>query len=300
MGVEDRNLALELAPGEALNLPEILYYEVRNRIGLDCWKLHHYCNERWPRRETPVIFNSWLYLFSDLSVENITACIPVAEKIGCEYFVIDAGWFGKNPDWTLSIGDWVENEEAAFCGRMSEVADEVRAHSMKFGLWFEVERALKTSAAVQAHPDYFIEYEDCCFLDFANPKACDYIFEVLSRQIARYGIEFIKFDFNADVLYDKYRSGFMKYFAGYRAFLKRLKQKHPTVYFQNCASGGMRMNLTNIADFDSFWFSDNQAPYDGLEIIKNTMLRLPPSGYRALGLHSEHFGYPYLLPPGCD
>ena len=276
MGLEDRDLALPLAPGEAFDLPEILYYEVRSQLDLDCAKLHHYCNHRWPRREMPVMFNSWLYLFSDLSVENIMPCIPVAQKIGCEYFVIDAGWFGRDPNWGASIGEWVENENAAFCGRMIEVAESVRAHSMKFGLWFEIERALKSAGPVLEHPDYFLEYEGTRFLDFANPEACAYMLDVLSAQINRYGIEFIKFDFNVDMLYDKYHSAFTKYYAGYRAFMKELRRRHPTVYFQNCASGGMRMNLTNLADFDSFWFSDNQAPYYGLEIIKNSMLRLPP------------------------
>lgn len=265
-----------LQPGETLDFPEILFYEVRNKLDLDCRKLHAYCNRRWPRQEMPVAFNSWLYLFSDLSVENVVACIPAAERLGCEYFVIDAGWFGKHPDWGRSIGDWVENETAGFCGRMKEVADAVRAHSMKFGLWFEIERALPTAESVAAHPDYFIRHGSNCFLDFALPAACEYMLDVLSAQIEKYGIEYIKFDFNVDLIYDKYRSAFMNYYRGYRDFMKKLRERHPTVYFQNCASGGMRMNLTNLQDFGSYWFSDNQDPYEGLEIIKNSMLRLPP------------------------
>lgn len=270
------DFCVTLQPGESLDFPEILFYEIRSRIDLDAWKLHEYCNERWPRREMPVAFNSWLYLFSHLSVENVAACIPAAERIGCEYFVIDAGWFGKDPEWSRSIGDWVENENAGFCGRMKEVADKVRAHSMKFGLWFEIERALPTAEAVRLYPDYFLCFEGNCFLDFGNPEACEYMLDTLSAQIERYGIEYIKFDFNADLFYDKYRSAFTRYFAGYRAFMKELRRRHPGVYFQNCASGGMRMNLSNLADFDSYWFSDNQDPYEGMEIIKNTLLRLPP------------------------
>ncbi len=276
LGMQGDNLCLELQPGETLAFPEILTYEVRDRVGLDAWKLHHYANSRWPRRESPVMFNSWLYLFSNLSVESVSACIPAAADLGCEYFVIDAGWFGKNPDWVHSIGDWVENENAAFRGQMREVADRVRRAGMKFGLWFEIERALTGSAAAQEHPEHFIAHNGHCFLDFASPAACEYIYGTLDAQIRRCGIEFIKFDFNADVVYDRDRSAFTKYFAGYRAFLARLRREHPEIYLENCASGGSRMTLTNLQDFDSYWFSDNQNPMEGMEIIRNTLLRMPP------------------------
>lgn len=276
LGIDNAGLALELAPGEALDFPEILFYDVRSRTDLDCWKLHHYINDRWPRRLQPVIFNSWLFLFSNLEPDNVMANVPAAAKLGAEYYVIDAGWFGDDPEWSRSIGDWYENTNGGFYGRMKEVADCVRANGMKFGLWFEIERALGTSKAVAAHPEHYVEYEGQWFVDFASPSACDYIFEVLSGMITRYGIEFIKFDFNADMLYDCYRSAFIRYYEGYRAFIARLRDKYPTVYLENCASGGLRMNLTNLRDFDSYWFTDNQGPVDGIHIIKNTMLRLPP------------------------
>jgi len=279
MGLDGRDMAIRLQPGEKFELPEILFYDIRNRVDLDCYKLHDYCNARWPRRELPVVFNSWLYRFSDLSVDSMLACVPVAQKIGCEYFVIDAGWFGKSANWGESIGDWTENENSAFCGRMIEVAEAVRAHSMKFGLWFEIESALGSSDAVKTHPEHFIEYEGGYFLDFASSAACEYMLDVLSSQIKKYGIEFIKFDFNADLCYDKYHSAFTRYYAGYRAFMRELRRRHPEVYCQNCASGGQRMNLTNLADFDSYWFSDDQSPHTGLDIIKNTLKRLPPQAF---------------------
>lgn len=275
-GIDCRNLELQLASGEKFELPEILYYEFTNKTDMDCYKLHHYFNNLYPRREVPVIYNSWMYCFSDPTCENILCQIPYAQKVGAEYFVIDAGWFGDSTDWGKSIGDWTENENAAFCGNMSKVAEEVRKHGMKFGLWHEIERAIPESKAVAKYPDYFIEYEGNCFLDFANPDARKYIMMVLDNNIEKYGIEFIKFDFNANLCFDKRKSGFTEYFKGYRTFIKDFQDKYPNIYCSNCASGGTRMSLSNCKDFGSFWFSDNQSPYDGLEIIKNSILRLSP------------------------
>jgi len=275
LGLDDRNLELQIAPGEKLELPEILCYEVRNRVDLDCWKLHRYFNDAYPRREMPVVYNTWLCTFSDLSYENVAKQIPLAQKLGAEYFTIDAGWFGNDPDWTRSIGDWFENEHAGFCGEMARVAQNVRDHGMKFGLWFEIERALMTSEAIQKHPSLFLEYDGHGFLDFANPDARAYILELLTGMITKYGIEFIKFDFNKDMLFDVYRSSFTAYHQGYLTFIRELKARFPSLYLENCASGGQRMNLQNCRYFDSYWFTDNQSPYDGLTILKNTMLRMP-------------------------
>ena len=98
----------------------------------------------------------------------------------------------------------------------------------------------------------------------------------VQKIIEKYGIEFIKFDFNANLCFDKRKSSFTEYFKGYRAFIKDFQDKYPNIYCSNCASGGTRMSLSNCKEFGSFWFSDNQSPYDGLEIIKNSILRLPP------------------------
>lgn len=276
LGLDAPNLDLTVLPGESISLPEILYYEVRNKSDLDCWKLHRYCNEIYPRRNLPVIYNTWLYKFDKIDFENVAKQIPAAAELGAEYFVIDAGWFGLNPKWTKGIGDWEESMLFGFRGKMEQIAALVREHSMRFGLWLEVERAVEGANAPKEYSQYFIKSDDNYFLDFSSTEARDYIFNIVSGLITRYHVEFIKFDFNADLTFDKYKSAFTKYFKGYRNFIQRLKNAFPNVYFENCCSGGERMNLCNIKDFDSFWPTDNQSPYVGMRIFKDTILRLPP------------------------
>ena len=158
---------------------------------------------------------------------------------------------------------------------MRAFADLVREKGLKFGLWFEIERAAITAKNVAKNPQYYLTEDGNCFIDFANPEACEYIYQMVAEQIRLYGIEFIKFDFNAPITFDQNRHAFMEYFKGYRAVIDRMHAEFPSLYFENCASGGTRMALANLRGFDSFWMSDSHSLYMQLEIFKNTLLRMP-------------------------
>jgi len=86
----------------------------------------------------------------------------------------------------------------------------------------------------------------------------------------------MKFDFNADLFYDNKKTAFTEYFKGYMKYISKIKEKYPDMYIENCASGGTRMAIRDGKIFDGFWFSDNQSPYYGVRMFKDTMLRLPP------------------------
>lgn len=274
-GINNCNLNVTLEPGEELEIPEIIYYEVRNRTDLDCYKLHNYINNTYPRREMPVIFNTWLYKFEKIDFDNVAAQIPRAQELGVEYFVIDAGWFGQGNFWACR-GDWDENMTEAFQGRMRELSDLVRAHGMKFGFWLEVETAGADAGILSTHGDLYFRYGNSYFLDFANPKACEYMIEKVSSLVKKYDAKFIKFDFNQDLPVDVNQEAFATYFKGFHHFAVSLRKAHPDLYMENCASGGLRMSLAGCIDFDSYWLSDNQSPYEGMRIFKDTVLRLPP------------------------
>ena len=276
LGVLKDALALVLQPGEELALPEIIYYEVSNCVDLDCWKLHSYLNAQYPKAYLPVIYNTWLYKFDQFTYEDILLQMDKAAELGAEYFVIDAGWFGEGANWWPARGDWEENLTFGFRGRMTEAADYARQKGLQFGFWLEPECAAEESQIVQNHPEYFEKGEDSCFLDFANPDAVDYIYEKTCQLVDRYGAKFMKFDFNADLRYDKYHSGFLYYYRGMADYLQRLRSRYPDLYIENCASGGIDMTLSKLANYGSFWPTDNQSPYTGLRIYKDTLLRMQP------------------------
>lgn len=279
-GVMSEGLVLELAPGEEVELPEIIYYDVLNKTDMDCWKLHKYLNEKYPRKGMPVIYNTWLYKFDRFTYSSILQQIDKAEELGVEYFVIDAGWFGNGEDWWSTRGDWNENQTFGFCGRTKEIAVEIRKRGMKFGFWLEPECASSTSETAMKHPEYFLK-GDSYFIDFSNPEALEYIYNKTCELIDGFGAEFIKFDFNADLNFDKSQYSFIKYCNGHKKYIQMLKSKYPSLYIENCAAGGLRMGIRDGAVYDSFWPSDNQSLYFGLEIFKDSILRMPPQWLEA-------------------
>ncbi len=271
-GYED--LDYELMPQEALELPTVLYYQFKNKLDLDAYKLHAYVNRKQTPR-LPVIYNSWMGVFDNISTDILMPQLERAREIGCEYFVIDAGWFGEKYKWFHNVGDWREITTSQMMGKMKEFADTVRSYGLKFGLWFEIERASLTSQAVKEHPEYYIFEGDHAFVDFAKKEAVDHIFDVLAGNIRKYNIEFIKFDFNAMLSYDERDRAFIDYFKGYKAFMARIRAEFPDIYLECCASGGLRMSLNNLQSFDSFWISDNHSINAQLEIYKDTLIRMP-------------------------
>jgi len=275
LGMDDGGFSYELKAGESLKLPNILFYEFTNKTDMDAYKLHRYCNDVMPARSLPIIYNSWMSKFDNISYDILSEQLEKAKQIGAEYFVIDAGWFGKPNEWFDSVGDWKECTEASMAGRMKEFADKVRAQGLKFGIWFEIERAASGSKVAKEYPQHYFFEGGHYFVNFASKETCEYIFDIVASIVKHYGVEFIKFDFNAEITYDPSHHAFIDYFKGYNGFIRRLGKEFPTLYLQNCASGGLRMAMGALSGFDSFWMSDNHSLYTQLDIFKNTLIRMP-------------------------
>ncbi|MBR2839654.1 MAG: alpha-galactosidase [Kiritimatiellae bacterium] len=276
VGMDSRYLRYVLKPGEEAALPEVVYYDFTNKTDLDCHKLHAWWNDRHPCRAMPAIYNTWLCRFDKLDFGFVMKQVEKAAELGLEYFVIDAGWFGAKGDWGSMRGDWKERPDGWLGGRLAEVSKAVRAAGMKFGLWIEAEVAAGASEVFKAHPEYFRRDHGGIFLDFARDDARGHLHSAIDALVEKYGVEFVKFDFNCDAKVDDLCRDFADYNAGYRRFVREVRGRHPGIYLEGCASGGLMMDLGWARDFDSFWLSDNQSPVYGLRIAKETMLRLPP------------------------
>ena len=274
-GTASDNFSITLEPGQAYCLPKLLCYTFRNKTDMDAWKLHRYCNDTLATKSLPVIYNSWMSKFDDISYELLSQQVPLAKRLGMEYFVIDAGWFGIPFKWHSSVGDWTEYQDAGMAGRMAEFADLVRANGMKFGLWFEIERASLTSKAYAVHPEFYLVEAGRAFLDFANPEARQYAFDCVAENVRKYGIEYIKFDFNATCTFDIRGENFRPYFEGYGEFIRQVKEAFPGIYLEGCASGGMRVAPATLPWFDSYWITDQQNLHRQMDIYKSMVKRMP-------------------------
>lgn len=287
-----------IRPHEKIKLPEVIFYDFRRKIDMDAWKLHRWFHESFPAKQMPVIYNSWMYCFDGFTPEGILSQIPKAAEIGAEYFVIDAGWFGTKGLWSKTVGDWDETPDSAMEGRLAEIADTVRENGMQFGLWLEPERAAQNSLILKEHPEYYITRGERSQFNYASEAARAYMLDTVDRLTEKYTIRYFKFDDNGDLFAWPENNQHIAYFEGYVAFLRELRRRHPDVYFEGCASGGNRMNLAAAIDYDSLWISDNQSHFIGMDIYKNTLLRMPPQVLERWAVFEEfENAVPSIKPP---
>ena len=292
-GINNKGLNLKIAKGETIQMPRLFIFEAKSALDFDAWKLHTVYNRLYPRKNLPVLYNTWLNTFDTIDVEDIKNQASAAAELGVEQFLIDAGWFGFTESWGNEIGNWNENQVGGYKGRVKELSDYVRSLGMKFGMWLEPERALKNTENCKAHPEYYkMGSHGQAFLDFANDDARKYITDIALGLIEKYNLEFMKFDFNAALAYDETGNGFYRYFEGTKKFIADIKTKYPDFYLTNCASGGNRMDLENGMIYDSIWSSDNQSPLYGFRIFKDTALRMPPCHIEKWDVRRFFEGFP--------
>lgn len=271
-GFYDKGLCMKVAPEEIIELPTVIFFNAESKTDLDAYRLHEVYNRLYPRKKLPILYNSWMYCFDKLDVDALLRQVDCAAEMGFEGFMIDAGWFGDGSLWEESVGDWEENMTGGPCGRLMEISERVREKGMMFGLWFEPERTSLNSKSRAAHPEYYFLDR---FLDFSNPEAVDFITDALVKNIEKYHIGWIKLDFNASTPADPSGNAFYRYMQGQKRFVEGLRKKYPDLYITGCAGGGYRMELGQGTLFDSFWMSDNQGPYEGIRIVKDTLKRMP-------------------------
>ena len=292
-GLEDSALALEVLPGETINLPELFFFDAKSRTSFDSYKLHEFMNERYPKRERPVIYNTWMRNFDFIHADEIFEEAKISAELGIEIFCIDAGWFGRSGKrWVECVGDWYENMTEGFLGRVRELSDYVRSLGMKFGIWLEPERAHRDSDARKNHPDEYIAEH---LLDFGMDKARNRILNEVFDVIDRYGVEYLKFDFNSTVAYDPSHTAFYRYYEGNAEFINAIRKRYPDIYITSCASGGLRSDLSACKLYDSIWISDNHSQHDGLRIVSDYIKRLPSSAVERWNVQMPIDGVPSYL-----
>ena len=71
VGFNDEGLNFEVCAGETIYFPEVIFYTADNKRDLDGYKLHKVYNKLYPRKATPVLYNSWLYCYDYLDIENL-------------------------------------------------------------------------------------------------------------------------------------------------------------------------------------------------------------------------------------
>ena len=226
----------------------------------------------------PVIFNEWLSTGGGVREETINRHLQGLKNIGVDIYVLDAGWYqsydenGKFGNWFTLAGDW-EPHPSRFPDGIKAVADHIRNSGIIPGIWFEIEIAGEESEAFTGKTELFMRNETGLvetgsrrFLYFGDRRTCAYATDIFERFIES-GFGYFKIDYNVDCGLgcinsgDSMGQGLLENIRGYYQWLDELRNRHPSVIFENCSSGGNRLDygllsrseLASITDQDD-WF----------------------------------------------
>lgn len=278
---------LVLAPGEKYQSPDLLgSWSDRGLDGMSK-RFHSWVRRRSPRSRStrPVVVNTWEAVYFDHNLARLTALADAAAGAGAERFVLDDGWFKGRRDDHTGLGDWTVDAGVWPLG-LHPLVDHVRDLGMEFGLWVEPEMVNIDSDLVRAHPDWVLRgratlpgaWRHQQVLDLQHPAVFAHIHDALGSLLREYDISFLKWDHNRDLV-DVAHSGrpavHGQTVALYR-LLEDLRQEHPSLEIEACASGGGRVDLGILQRTDRIWPSDTIDALERQHIQRWTSLLVPP------------------------
>lgn len=286
-----------LAEGESYAGPWLL--ASWSDAGLDPMsaRLHAWLREQTPRArsERKVLVNTWEAVYFDHDLGRLTELADRAAEVGVERFVLDDGWFRGRRDDTRGLGDWTVDPEVWPQG-LHPLIEVVHARGMDFGLWVEPEMVNVDSDLVRAHPDWVLrgrrdlprEWRHQQVLDLQHPAAYAHVRDGLAALLEEYPIAYLKWDHNRDLtdaLHDGRPAVHGQTLAFYR-LLDELRELHPELEIESCASGGGRVDAEVLRRTDRIWASDTIDAVERQHLQTWTSLLVPPE------LMGSHLGGP--------
>jgi alpha-galactosidase len=184
-------------------------------------------------------------------------------KVRFDYWWIDAGWYSCGDNWARFVGN-PDPDPVRFPGGLKPVAQAAERAGMQFLLWFEPERVMRDTTIFKAHPDWLLppplkmpadlmyQFNDGFhLLNLGNPQALAWVTDYLSSMIERTGITCYRNDFNMYPAYywrnneaaDRQGINEIRYVTGFYQLCDTLRERHPKLLIDNCASGGRRIDL---------------------------------------------------------
>ncbi len=236
-----------------------------------------------------VIFNDYMNcLDGDPTTEKEIPLIDAAAKAGCKYYCIDAGWYADGAWWD-GVGEWMPSKQR-FPNGIEEVLQYIKSKGMIPGLWLEIEvMGINCPMADKVPDDWFFcirgkrvidhsRYQ----LDFRNPAVRKYADSVIDRLVNRYGVGYIKMDYNinagmgTDIRSDSVGEGLTEHTKAYHEWLDNVFTRYPDLVIENCSSGGMRMEYSMLQRHSIQSITDQTNYIDMAVIAANCMTACTP------------------------
>jgi alpha-galactosidase len=246
------------------------------------WTRRHAHRSRSPR---PVLLNTWEATYFDHDLDRLRTIADTAAAVGVERFVLDDGWFKGRRSDRAGLGDWTVDADVWPDG-LQPLIDHVRGLGMDFGLWVEPEMVNLDSDLVRDHPSWVLrgrgdppaEWRHQQVLDLQVPDAYAHVRDALFALLRDQEIAFLKWDHNRDLIDTGHAGGPAVHgqtLAFYR-LLDEIRESHPDLEVESCASGGGRVDLGVLTRTDRVWPSDTIDALERQHIQRWTTLLVPP------------------------
>jgi len=293
----------ELQPGQNYTAPLAIYGKVKGGFEEAVTALNTYKRARmkraFPGGKIPVCFNDYMNcLWALPTKEKLIPLIDAAAGVGCEYFVIDAGWFGEDEDWSGGLGDYDQNDALFGEGGFDGILRYIRQKGMLPGCWLEVESVVAGTKVLDRIPNARLTRhgkvigKTRAFLDFRNPEVCKHVFSIFERLYNK-GIRFIKNDYNQNIgigidgeLGQASPEELRRNQEAFMALIDRVCAAFPDLVIENCSSGCMRADHASEKHFYMQSVSDQEYYERMPSVVQGLVACMPPE---RVGI----WGYPY-------
>ena len=286
---------LKLHPGEEIRTPRILMLfwrgnPLRGNNLLRSLILSYHRPSAGNRPVTmPMCNANWGGTSAAVHLENIRQI--VRHRLPMDYYWIDAEWFGEGPWWS-NAGDWRVKKDLYPEG-FKPISDLLHQSGLKFLLWFEPERVCEGTPWYTEHAKWLLEVpkdrrfynwgtsqedpnwvrneslrnqikENDRLFNLGIPEARRFLTDFISDKINEFGIDCYRHDANIAPLEfwraadapDRQGITEIRWVEGLYEFWDGLRQRHPNLVIDVCASGGRRIDLETIGRCLPLWRTD--------------------------------------------
>jgi alpha-galactosidase len=191
------------------------------------------------------------------------------EKLTPEYLWIDLCWFKMNPSTTVYNGLY-DTEPVRFPNGLKPLSDDLHKQGVKLIAWFEPEHLYPgpENWHVANHPEWLLKVKpgreneinqgmpllNRMVYNLGNPEALNWLINNTDKVIKREGIDYYRHDFNIEPLTfwrendapDRQGVTEIKYVTGFLTYFDELLKRNPTMWIDNCASGGRRNDVETL------------------------------------------------------
>lgn len=294
-GVNNWDQSIVLKAGKSVRMPKfVIGYTSAGMEGVSLnlagYVRDKILHEKHRNIVRPVLYNSWYATTFNVNEEHQLKLAQIAKEIGVETFVIDDGWFKGRINDKAGLGDWTVDKNK-FPNGLKPLIGKINEMGLDFGIWIEPEMVNPNSDLYRLHPDWVFHYptrtrhegRNQLILNLAREDVYQYLYKSFSALLRENNITYIKWDMNralADPGFpagdkDEQRSVRMKYVDNLYRLLRELRTEFPGVWFENCASGGGRIDLGIMQLTDCNWISDNADPIDRIFIQHSYLNAFP-------------------------